>query len=156
MIRSLCRLAVVILLLLPINSTGPQPYAGNIAKAESYLILDFSPVLGLVHESDDPGQHWLRYEFPGFKWRYDQTYWLYSDNLFAMLALRRDYPAISSRIKAAIQSYGQSPANFFEVVSGERIHFPLHDAADFIISNTSNYIIMMRRHNVMVGLGMVC
>jgi hypothetical protein len=127
--------------------TSSQPYAQNIARAEAYLVRHFDPGLGLVYESDDPGQHWLKREFSNFHWRYNQTYWLYSDNFFACLALRQDYPQLSGRIRSAIQSYRQPPPNFFEVVGGERIHLPLHDAMDFMVKQNQDNVVMIRTHN---------
>jgi len=150
-VESLNVLTTTIILIL-IISTIPQPhpanqYSANIARAEGYLISHLDRRLNLIYESDDPGQHWLRSEFAGFDWRYNQTFWLYSDNLFACLALERDYPSISSRICSAIDEYRQPPANLFEVVGGQRILLPLQDAMDFIVSQDADRVVMNRRHN---------
>ncbi len=143
----LLHLSILALLIVPLAPLRVQPYAENVARAEAYLVSHFDPHLELVYESEDPGQHWLKREFDSFRWHYNQTYWLYSDNLFAYLALRYDHPEISNRIMETITAYHQPPANFFEVVSGQRISLPLHDAQDFIIAQSSDYVVMIRRHN---------
>lgn len=140
-------LSILVFLILPVVPLRAQPYAGNVARAEAYLVRHFNPELGLVYESDDAGQHWLRREFNDFIWHYNQTYWLYSDNLFAYLALKRDYPDISNRIMDTIAAYHQPPPNFFEVVSGLRIRLPLHDAEDFVVSENGDFVVMIRSHN---------
>ena len=140
-------LSIVVLLVLPVTPVQIQPYARNIAKAEEYLARHFNGNLQLIYESEDPGPHWLRCEFTSFQWRYNQTYWLYSDNLFAYLALRSHYPELSDRIRTAIQSYRQPPADFFEVLGGERIQLPLHDAQDFIVAQSDSHVVLIRRHN---------
>jgi hypothetical protein len=124
-----------------------NPYAQNIARAEQYLLSRFNPKLGLIYESDDPGIHWLTGEYPNFHWRYNQTYWLYSDNLFASLALQQDYPEISSEINASITRYHQPPSGLFEVVAWERIQLPLHAAKDYIVAETPGFVVTIRRHN---------
>jgi hypothetical protein len=143
------RLLAIIALLTtaPHIPVGSQRYAQNLARAEAYLVQHFNPILGLVYESDDAGQHWLGREFPNFRWHYNQTYWLFSDNFFAYLALQQDYPQVSNRIRAAIESYGQPAPNFFEVVGGRRIHLPLHDATDIIVDQNASYVVMIRTHN---------
>jgi len=143
------RIVVILLLALsfPQQAVGANPYAKNIARAEAYLVSRLNRNLGLVYESDDPGTHWLTREYPSFHWRYNQTYWLYSDNLFASLALQADYPQISNLINASINRYQQPPSGVFEVVAGERIQLPLHVAEDYIVAESPNYVITIRRHN---------
>jgi hypothetical protein len=138
---------VLLLLAAPVLPARAQPYAENVAKAEEYLLNHFNPSLGLIYESEDPGQHWLSHEMSDYRWRYDQTYWLYSDNLFAYLALRHDFPQISDRIRDAVSSYKQPPSELFEVLAGERIELPLHNAQDYIVAASQDHVIMIRRHN---------
>jgi hypothetical protein len=138
---------LVLALSIPHSAVSQNPYAQNIARAEAYLVSQLNPNLGLVYESNDPGTHWLRSEYPNFHWRYDQTYWLYSDNLFASLALQKDYPEISSEINASINRYQQPASGVFEVVEGERIQLPLHAAGDYIVAPNTSYVITIRRHN---------
>ena len=143
------RAAVILLLAIsfPYQAIGANPYGKNIARAEAYLISRLNQNLGLVYESDDPGTHWLTGEYPSFHWRYNQTYWLYSDNFFASLALQADYPQISNLINASIRRYQQPPSGVFEVVAGDKIQLPLHAAEDYIVAESTNYVITVRRHN---------
>ena len=138
---------ILIVSAIPHQTLSANPYAKNIALAEEYLISHLNRSLGLVYESDTPGPHWLTAEYPNFHWRYNETYWLYSDNLFASLALHADYPQISELINDSIRRYQQPPSKVFEVVEGERIQLPLHVAADDIVAENPNYVIMIRRHN---------
>ena len=143
------RVAVILILALSASQqvVRANPYAKDIARAEAYLVSRLNPNLGLIYESDTPGTHWLTAEYPNFHWRYNQTYWLYSDNLFASLALQTDYPQTSDLINASINRYNQPPSGVFEVVEGERIQLPLHAAADYIVAENQNYVITIRRHN---------
>jgi hypothetical protein len=138
---------VLLLLAVTLFPARAQPYAENIARAEQYLLNHFNPSLGLIYESEDPGQHWLSHEMTDYRWGYDQTYWLYSDNLFAYLALRHDFPQISQRIREAVSSYKQPPSELFEILTGERIGLPLHNAQDFLVAASQDHVIMIRRHN---------
>jgi hypothetical protein len=138
---------VLLLLAIPVFPARAQPFAENVAKAEEYLVKHFNPSIGLIYESEDLGKHWLSLEQIGYHWRYNQTYWLYSDNLFAYLALRRDFPQISRRIQDAVSSYRQPPSELFEVLTGERIKLPLHNAQDLIVARDQDHVIMIRRHN---------
>jgi hypothetical protein len=142
-------LALVLILVLgiPYYPASANPYARNIARAEQYLMSRLNPSLGLVYESDDPGTHWLTKEHPTFHWRYNQTYWLYSDNLFASLALQNDYPQISNEISTSIVRYHQPPSGLFEVVAGERIQLPLHAAEDYVVAENPGWVVTVRRHN---------
>jgi len=143
------RVAIILMLALsfPHQFVGANPYANNIARAEAYLVSRLNPNLELIYESDTPGTHWLTAEYPNFHWRYNQTYWLYSDNFFASLALQADYPQISSEINASMNRYKQPSSGVFEVVAGERIQLPLHAAGDYMVAKNPNYVIMIRRHN---------
>ena len=143
------RIAAILVLALsmPHSTVNTNPYAQNIARAEAYLVGQLNPSLGLVYESEGPGTHWLTSEYPNFHWRYNQTYWLYSDNLFASLALQKDYPEISNEINASINRYHQPASGVFEVVEGERIQLPLHAAGDYIVAENVSYVITIRRHN---------
>ena len=138
---------LLLALFIPHSAVNPNPYAQNIARAEEYLVRRLNPNLGLVYESDDPGTHWLTSEYPSFHWRYNQTYWLYSDNLFASLALQKDYPEVSGEINASIARYKQPASGVFEVVEGERIQLPLHVAQDYFVAQGANFVVTIRRHN---------
>ena len=138
---------LILALVIPNQSVNPRPYGQNIALAEEYLVNRLNPKLGLIYESDDPGTHWLTSEFRNFHWGYNQTYWLYSDNLFASLALQKDYPEIAVEINASIERYHQPPSGVFEVVAAERIRLPLHAAEDYVVAENPDFVITIRRHN---------
>jgi hypothetical protein len=138
---------LLILVTFPPVAVRPQPYQDRIARAEEYLVHRFTPSLGLIYESDDSGQHWLRSEFPNFSWNYNQTFWLYSDNLFAYRALKRDYPLIANRITDSIAAYRQPLSNMFEVLLGQRISLPLHNPEDYVVVSDAEHIVMIRPHN---------
>ena len=141
-------LAILVLVLsMPPSVLSPNPYAQNIAHAEQYLLSRLNPNVGLIYESDDPGRHWLTSEYPTFHWSYNRTYWLYSDNLFASLALQTDYPQTSNEINASIARYHQPPSGVFEVVAADRIQLPLHAAQDYIVAGNANFVVTIRRHN---------
>lgn len=143
------RLVPILILILTLaqQPVSTNPYGPNIFRAQQYLLSRLNPSLGLIYESDDPGVHWLTSEYPSFHWSYNETYWLYSDNLFAYLALEQDYPQVSSEINASIGRYHEPPSGVFEVVAGDRIQLPLHAAEDYIVTQNAGYVIMIRRHN---------
>jgi len=118
----------------------------QVAKAVDYLVKRFNPNLGLIYESDDPGKHWLANEFNDFKWQYNQTYWLYSDNLFAGYALEPFRRDIADRIKQSLQGHRMPPSRLFEAVMGEQIP-TIRNAVDYIVESSSDHIIVARRHD---------
>ncbi len=147
MIRPVILVILALVLSTPHQSAIPNLYAQNIARAEEYLISRLNPDLDLIYESDDAGTHWLTSEYHDFHWKYNQTYWLYSDNLFASLALQKDRPDLSAEIRQAINKYHQPASGVFEVVAGERIGLPLHTAKDYVVAENANFVVTIRRHN---------
>lgn len=150
MVRCTATLLLFTILLVPLV-TIQQAYANtsfevNIRKAVDYLVNRFNPVLDLIYESDDMGDHWLRREFNGFKWRYHQTYWLHSDNLFAAYALEPFRLDVANMIRRALHRYQVPLSGLFEVVIGEPIPI-LRNAANYIVESSSDYVIMARRHD---------
>jgi len=131
----------------PTSSSQSMPdLQARIDRAVGYLTKQFNPSLNLIYESDDPGKHWLTDEFADFKWRYRQTYWLYSDNLFAAYALEPFRRDISDRIKSALHRYPIPPSGLFEVVIGG--HIPtIRNAVDYVVEPSTDYVIMARRHD---------
>jgi len=127
-------------------TSASSDFEGQVARAVDYLVKRFNPNLGLIYESDDPGRHWLAKEFNDFKWRYNQTYWLYSDNLFAGYALEPFRRDIADRIKRSLQEHRMSPSLLFEAVIGEQIP-TIRNAADHIVESSSDHVIMVRRHD---------
>ncbi|HYW01476.1 MAG TPA: hypothetical protein VE862_08400 [Candidatus Acidoferrum sp.] len=113
----------------------------------SYLVGHFNPQAGLIYESEDQGVHWLkRVEFPFYHWHYNQTFWIYSDNLFAMYALEPWRPDIANLINETFRRYDLPFSNRFEAVIGAPIGND-RTARDLIISQTKNWAILIRIHN---------
>ena len=116
-------------------------------RAVSYLLRQYNADIGLIFESDDPGVHWLAtVEPPVPQARYESTYWIYSDNLFAYPVLRRYKPTIAETICQRIDSYGEPPSRLFEVVLGAPITVPFYDAANVLVADGGDYVVMARRH----------
>ena len=90
----------------PLVMVSSDRYQVQIRNLVSYLVSHFNRRVGLIYESEDAGIHWLkRLEFPSYHWHYNQTFWLYSDNLFAMYALEPWRPDISNAINETFRSY---------------------------------------------------
>jgi len=143
----LCLLAVSLFPLATVRDAhASSSFEIQITRAVDYLASRFNPVLNLIYESDDPGSHWLRDEFHDFKWRYRQTYWLYSDNLFAAYALEPFRPDLTNRIRRSLQRYQVPPSGLFEIVAGEMIP-AIMNAVDYIVESSSDFVIMARRHD---------
>ncbi len=126
--------------------TSNEKYNVNIKKAVNYLLEHYNSELGLIYESEDDGTHWLKnVEYPDYKWDYNETYWLYSDNLIAAHALEPWAPEISTRIKETIESYNIPKSNKFEALFGEVIGID-RGANNIIVSHSSEHVILIRRH----------
>jgi len=144
-----------LLVLLCLSTSIPRQACGNAAfpaqviKAADYLQKRFNPSLGLIYESEDPGTHWLTSEFKDFKWKYRQTYWLYSDNLFAAYALEPFRPNIAAQIKDSLRRYGIPSSGLFEIVVGDQIP-TIRNAVDHIVESTPDYVVVARRHDSQV------
>jgi len=139
--------AVSFLSIVTVQPTCASPtFQVHIARAVNYLVKRFNPAVDLIYESDDPGDHWLRGQFDNFKWRYSQTYWLYSDNLFTAYALEPFRVDIANRIRHALQRYRIPPSGLFEVVIGEQIP-TIRNAVNHIVEGSSEYVIVARRHD---------
>ena len=146
--------AIAFLLLFPnISSVTPAytnpAFQPQISKAVDYLTKRFNLTIDLIYESDDPGKHWLTAEFEDFKWLYRQTYWLYSDNLFAAYALEPFRPDLSVRIRSALRRYRIPPSDLFEVVVGDQIPM-IRNAVDYMVESSSEHVVMARRHDSLV------
>lgn len=123
-----------------------QNLQSKLDRAAQYLLSHFSEQVGLVYESEDSGAHWLSEEFPGYGWSYNRTFWLYSDNLFASLALAPFSDDHSKRIRETISKAGAPPSGLFEVVAGERIG-EIRNPSDVILASTREYALLLRIHN---------
>jgi len=125
----------------------PQTLNSRLQLAVRYLISHFNPDVGLVYESEDEGTHWLkRTEYPNYQWKYTQTYWLYSDNLFAAYALLPWAPEIAHRINETINRYNPPLSGKFEAVIGQPVG-PDRMARDIILNKTDNYAVLIRVHD---------
>lgn len=122
-----------------------------VQHATSYLVNHFNATVGLIYESEDPGVHWLkRTEYPDYHWHYNQTYWLYSDNLFAIYALQPWRPDVSALINSTYHRWNPPPSNKFEAVIGVPVG-PDRMAVDVLMNYTDNYAILYRLHNGTIG-----
>ncbi len=131
----------------PVVSSSDSPaFQAQIGRAVDYLANRFNPIIDLVYESDDPGKHWLMSEFKDFRWQYRQTYWLYSDNLFAAYALLPFRPDISARIRFALNRYRVPTSGLFEVVIGDQVS-TIRNAVDYIVESSPEFVVMARRHD---------
>jgi hypothetical protein len=144
----------ILLLLVTLCLRAPVPrqardssaFLFQAARAADFLQKRFNPSINLVCESDDPGTHWLTGEFSNFKWRYNQTYWLYSDNLFAAYALEPFRPDIAALIKESLRRYNAPKSGLFEAVVGDQIPL-ICNAADYIVESSSDHVVVARRHD---------
>lgn len=146
--KSALLLILLLLGLVPASRRlGPNPSLRYFLAA-SYLLRQYNPSLGLIYESDDPGTHWLvAADPPVSNARYDSTYWLYSDNLFAYHALRRYAPSISRTIEETIAGYGVPSSNLFEVLFGADIPDTIFDARNLVVADDGECLVMIRRHD---------
>lgn len=148
-------LTILSLNLTTVQSSFPSPlFTIHTSRAVEYLVKRVNPALGLIYESDDPGDHWLRAEMADFKWRYNETYWLYSDNLFAAFALNPFRADIANRIRQALERYPVPSSGLFEVVTGEAIPI-IRNAVNYVVQSSSKYVIVARRHDFpMISYGL--
>ena len=155
--RQLVSTAALVALLLACAFALPKTTPDNravqsaVARATNYLVSHFNPTVGLIYESEDSGIHWLkRTEYPSYHWRYNQTYWLYSDNLFAIYALLPWRPDISAIINETYHRWNPPFSNKFESVIGMPVG-PDRMAVDVLMNYTANYAILYRLHNGTAG-----
>ena len=131
----------------PTMQTNTEKYAQNITRAVQYLSNHYVPSVGLIYESEDSGVHWMkRVEVPSWHWRYNQTYWLYSDGLFSMAALEPWRPDLSTAINRTYEKYSLPFSNKFESIIG----FPVgqdRGATDVIMNSSANFVVLYRIHN---------
>ncbi len=112
--------------------------------AAEYLLSHSNPEVGLIYESEDAGKHWLGMgEMPEYSWNYQQTYWAYSDNFYASLALE---PFNTMTAKTIAEKISEIPnQGQFLVVNGTKIR-EYREVKDIVIAETSNYIILTRTY----------
>jgi len=128
------------------------PTHDQLKKATNYLISHFNDTVNLIYESEDTGRHFLLDEYPeleGYLF-YNNTYWIYSDNLFAYLGLEPFSPYHSKLIKESYEEKVLSLSGFsnlFEVVKGQPIKEQILDAKNYYHGNFSGCYIFARKHD---------
>jgi hypothetical protein len=103
----------------------------RLTRAYDYILSRYNPALGLVSESEDRGVNAVNGT------TVNNTYWIYSDNLWAAEALK-PYNAtvaanISKTVRSYIKEYGKSM--LFEVVLGEIIPTTIHAEKNIVAYN---------------------
>ena len=121
---------------------GSDEYRSNIDLAVSYLVGKYNSHVGLLYESEDNGTHWL-----GPWATYRNTYWLYSDNLEALHVLKKYSPEIAENISKTYDRY-EFPKKtlLFGTLFGENIPNVILDAENIAVVNTSELVVIYRRH----------
>lgn len=113
---------VVLAFVFPPPAAAESQYGSQIQRAVSYMESHYVHSVGLIYESEDPGAHWLkRAEYPDYQWNFNQTFWLYSDNLFAAYALSPFNQALALAINRTINSYHLPFSNKFEAIIGRPV-----------------------------------
>lgn len=101
-----------------------SPSKSQLERAALYLVSMYNPTLGLVANSEDRGPNPLGREGVPC----NNTYWVYSDNLWAGWALQPFNPSIAENITKTVQwymaRYGRSM--LFEAAIGEPIPTTIH------------------------------
>jgi len=138
-------------------TTEFTPSQEQIQAAVAYLESHFNSTLELLWESEEKGQHWLldpEAEGGGFpeyegKLFFNNTYWVYSDNLFAFHALEPHNPVLAERIQAAYMKYEAKGGRsyLFESLFGEDIPDVIAGARNIMIdTDEESYFIVLRQH----------
>jgi|GEM_PF-1709624 len=144
MLTILCYLTLIPIINVDVSG---MKYQNEIDSAVKYLVNHYNSDVGLIYESEDEGSHWIKLiENPEYYWSYQETFWIYSDNLFAAYALKPYSPIVSDKIRESIKYYGVPPSNKFEAVIGQQVG-PDRAARNIIINQTDKYAILIRIHN---------
>jgi len=143
-------IAVCVLVLLLVGIVTSLNYLSNdkLYLASSYLKSHFNETVGLVYESEDKGVQTIR----GLNYTHSQIYYIYSDNLLAMWALKPYEPQISNKINQTIQSYNIQQSRFFEVLFGKIIPLNISTGIKSVIKQYSDKIIIAEFHNTSTPL----
>ncbi|MBI4232300.1 hypothetical protein HY605_03640 [Candidatus Peregrinibacteria bacterium] len=115
----------------------------NLSAAVTYLKSHFNPKEGLLYESEDSGNRTIG----GCDYRYDQIYWLYSDNLLASWALKPYDAELSSTINQTIHSYTGEGSGFFEVLFGYPISQDMSEASQLVVAQDKQRVVLAEFHN---------
>ncbi len=88
----------------------PSTLVSIVRQAQAYLVRQYDPQVGLLRESPTTAPH---------------RYWLATDNLIALLALRStDNYTVTNNIAATIGSYGDPVHGLIEALDGRSIVWP--------------------------------
>ncbi|MFI5419985.1 MAG: hypothetical protein ACHQ1H_03370, partial [Nitrososphaerales archaeon] len=105
----------------------------------------FNSSMDLVYESATSG-HDTFTTHP-----FNQTYWISNDNTLAALALQNYYPVdaanISRTVNAYTTNYSVPSSDYIQVFWGKAITLPIHTENNFIVKNTSAYLVVDEIHN---------
>ena len=130
---ALVSLMVMFVLVLPVGSVSSLeslPSQSQLEKAAEYLIWMYKPALGLIANSEDEGPNSVSDGVPCFN-----TYWVYSDNLFAGWALQPFNKSIADNITSTVERYADRHgwSMLFEVVIGEPIPTTVHANKNIVV-----------------------
>ncbi|MCL0089246.1 zf-HC2 domain-containing protein [Dehalococcoidia bacterium] len=115
----------------------------QIARAVRFLIAHFDPEVGLIHRSEGAGPMIVQHR----QYRYNQTFWLYPDNLVASYALEPFEPEIAQKIRETLHHYDQPPSLLFEVLFGKPIPEDIAKARQVMIDRDHEFLIMAEFHD---------
>ena len=130
---ALVSLMVTFVLVLPVGSASSlesPPSQDQLEKAAEYLIAMYNPTLGLIANSEDEGPNPVSDGVPCFN-----TYWVYSDNLFAGWALQPFNKSIADNITSTVERYADRHgwSMLFEVVIGQPIPTTVHANKNIVV-----------------------
>jgi len=143
---SLIIFLLLVTLLNGIEMVGAKADDLRLQKAAGFISSRYDSRIGLVSEAEDQGSN-----VPDGTPCY-QTFWIYSDNLWASQALKPFNSTIAENISRTIAPYiGKvGNANLFEVVLGEKITSTRYDGGDFSVDyriiDGENYTVWADRH----------
>lgn len=124
-----------------------QPSPVQLNNASSYILSMYNPTLGLVANSEDKGPNPSANPVPC-----TDTYWGYSDNLWAGYALQPFNQEIADNITDTVQRYIDEWGwpFLFEVVIGIPIPTEIHDGKDIVVYddvvNGTRVQVLLDRH----------
>lgn len=129
------------------TSIESSPSQSQLEKAAEYLISMYNPTIGLIANSEDEGPNPYGEGVPC-----SQTYWVYSDNLFAGWALQPFNKSVADNITRTvewyIETYGKSM--LFEAAIGEPIPTTIHAHKDIkvldVVMDGKRIQVLLDRH----------
>jgi len=132
---------VLLLLFFPSHIENPD-FSTCQQNAVNYLIGQFNATVGLCAESEETGEHWL-----GPWAKYNSTYWLYSDNLYAYHALKVFTPEYAEKIRHTYEQYSfPKDTKLFGVLFGENLSGIIGSPVNVALVNQTDRVVIYRRH----------